>query len=328
MDRPGVNFIFNSDEVIESGSARLDKVISLYFSENDDVEDLSRSKVSRFIKQGFVKLDEQISSKASKLVESGSVIQILVPTEEDSFLTPDPSVELDIIHEDRSILVVNKPAGLVVHPGAGNKNGTLANGLVAYLENQKNSPGGDSLRPGIVHRLDKDTTGLMVIAKSDRSFQKLQRQFLPPRTIHRTYLALTRNIPALSDQTISAPIGRDRLNRLKMATRNDGKEAVTHWKIRKELKRGFLLELKLETGRTHQIRVHLAEFGAPIVGDSLYGEAYGSLPAEMQKITRDFGRQALHAESLKFIHPENQEEVSFVAPLPTGLKNLFNAYDK
>ncbi len=330
MDKAGLNFAFSCDEIIDEDHIRLDKAVSLYFSNKSDLEELSRSRASRLIKTGLVKVDGEVSKKSSKLVSPSSQIELVIPAEEESYLLPDSTVEFEIIDEKEAFLVINKPAGLVVHPGAGNKSGTLANGLVHYFGKNKVTAGGDFLRPGIVHRLDKETSGLMVISKSDSSFQSLQKQFSPPRTVKRSYLALTRKLPENpeSSNVIDAPIARDPNNRLRMAVREDGKPAVTQWTVRRELKKGYLLEVVLETGRTHQIRVHLAAFGAQIVGDRVYGESIGSLPGEVQKITRDFNRQALHAEKLSFLSPSDGGTVSYVAAPDNRMLSLIEAYDK
>ncbi len=330
MVEAGLNFAFSCDEIIDNDQIRLDKAVSLYFSNKSDLEELSRSRASRLIKSGLVKVDGEVSKKPSKLVGSISQIELVIPAEEETYLLPDPSVEFEIVDESGAFLVINKPAGLVVHPGAGNKSGTLANGLVHYFGKNKVTAGGDLLRPGIVHRLDKNTSGLMIISKSDSSFQNLQKQFLPPRTVKRSYLALTRKLPDNhhSSNTIDAPIARDPNNRLRMAVLNNGKPAVTHWNVRRELKKGYLLEIVLETGRTHQIRVHFTAFGAPIVGDLVYGEPIGSLPGEVQKITKDFNRQALHAEKLSFLNPGDGEAVSFTSTPDKRMLSLIEAYDK
>lgn len=244
-------------------------------------------------------------------------------------------IDLNIIHEDDYVLVINKPAGLVVHPGAGNWTGTLVNGLVSYLGDDVMDVGDES-RPGLVHRLDKDTSGLMVVAKTEEARAYLSDQ-LADRSMSRVYSALCWGTPPLPAMTFDAPIGRHLRDRLKMCVSGKGRDAVTHIK-RKALLAGGLLTLvdcHLETGRTHQIRVHMSHYGFPIVGDPTYGlqmtsgrargKEHGASPEQIEALL-GFPRQALHAHKLTFIHPETEEEVHFEAPLPYDYDALLKLF--
>ena len=227
-------------------------------------------------------------------------------------------IPLDILHEDSDILVINKPAGLVVHPGSGNPTGTLVNGLLAHDKNLSFLP-----RAGIVHRLDKDTSGIMVVAKTEPAYLDLVDQ-LKKRTVKRTYLALVVGVP-ISNKVIDEPIGRHPKIRTKQAVSKNGKEAITRISLKESYQLYSLLEVNLETGRTHQIRVHLAHIGFPIIGDPVYGGrkrfAAGS-SEKIMKIISEFKRQALHAYDLGLIHPKSSCEMSFRAPIPRDFTDL------
>ncbi|MCB0346949.1 MAG: RluA family pseudouridine synthase [Bdellovibrionales bacterium] len=306
-------------EVLES-AARSDEELGQWFSE----QAVTRSKLSRWISQGFVLNEQGGEVKAGQRIKRAVTLRLLPPVEAGPELEPDPSVKLNIVYEDGAVLVLNKQAGLVVHPGAGNANGTLVNGLLAYLGKELEGSGGES-RPGLVHRLDKDTSGLMVVAKTPRSYQRLVEQFVD-RSISRTYLALVGRDPK-GTNTINNPIGRDPNNRVKMACDVPGaKESITVWKIDTALKHGLLLRIKLQTGRTHQIRVHLRLRGAPVVGDPVYGLDESVVPS-LRSRARAFGRQALHAAELSFIHPESGERVDFVAPMPPDMAELVEEFN-
>ena len=227
------------------------------------------------------------------------------------------AIELDLRHEDEDVLVVNKPAGLIVHPGAGNPDGTLQNALLHYDPGLAGIP-----RAGLVHRLDKNTSGLMVVARSLRAHTSLVEQ-LSARTVHRQYEALVYG-PMVSGGRIDRPIGRHPVDRLKQAVREDGREAVTHYRVRERFRAMTLVECRLETGRTHQIRVHMAAVRHPIVGDLSYGNL--RLPkaatAELIEALRGFRRQALHAERLQFIHPASGKELAIEAKRPADMEAL------
>lgn len=327
---------------------RLDKALLTYFEsvpgtsrQQNDV--YSRSQVSRWIAEGYVSVNSEIETKPSFYPSLGQVISGSIPEPKTIAIQPDQTIILDIVYEDREILVINKPAGLVVHPGAGQQEKTLVHGLVFYLGDQLQKIG-DRLRPGIVHRLDKGTTGLMVMAKNEVAYQGLLKQFVPPRKICRTYLALVGALPtreSLEDgnlrghfrerqQTsgvINLPIGRHRVHRTKMAVVvQGGRDAQTRWKLQEAFADAFLLELTLDTGRTHQIRVHLQAVGASIIGDALYGYSLKNFPRELSTKIKHFGRQALHAAKLSFIHPVNQKEMHFEARIPADMVELIEMF--
>ncbi|MFZ3321230.1 MAG: RluA family pseudouridine synthase [Usitatibacter sp.] len=283
---------------------RLDQALARLLPEE------SRSRLARLIDEGHVLVDgAKVPGK--RKVKSGEAVEVLLaPRQEESAFRAE-AIALDIVHEDRDVLVVNKPAGLVVHPGSGNWAGTMLNALLHH------APGLEQLaRAGIVHRLDKDTSGLLVVAKTEPAQHSLAKQ-LAAHTVKRTYLALVRGKVARGG-TIEAPIGRDPKHRTRMAVVSGGKPAITHYRVRKALPAHTLLECRLETGRTHQIRVHLVSIRHPIEGDPVYaGRAKSSFP-----------RQALHAWKLEFDHPRTGEAVAFEAPLPADFAALLEALRK
>ncbi len=262
----------------------------------------SRAQAAKLIERGAVTVDGAPVRK-SILLASGSVLKIELP-QPDAGEPQEPAVEFAIAYEDSDLLVVDKPAGLVVHPGPGNRHGTLSQALAGR------AAGGDPERPGIVHRLDKDTSGLLVVARSDEVLRKLQ-EALQRREIVRRYTALVMGAPESDTGTIDAPLGRDRRNPENIAVRADGgRDAVTHFEIVEQVGARCLLHVNLETGRTHQIRVHLAAIGLPVCGDPQYG------------IAQDLGlaRQFLHASELSFRHPLSGEPISIASPLPDDLQ--------
>jgi len=230
-------------------------------------------------------------------------VDINVPEPEKSKLEAE-NIPLDIIYEDKDILVINKPRGLTVHPGAGNRSGTLVNALLHHCRDLSGIGGVE--RPGIVHRLDKDTSGILLVAKNDKAHQVLSAQF-KDRTIQKTYLAIVKGNPKKDEGTIAEPIGRHPVNRKKMAVSHKGREAVTHYKVLKRFKEYSLVELKPKTGRTHQLRVHLAHIGHSILGDPVYGKG---------------NAQLLHAYKIKFTHPRTEKELEFEAKLPDDMLKL------
>jgi 23S rRNA pseudouridine1911/1915/1917 synthase len=323
---------------------RLDNVLSRYLREEAEAAGgtipgsmlvPSRSKVAEWISRGFVKVNYQVATKPALRLEKGALLSVTTPPPRPLTLQPDPHVLFSVIYEDEHVLVVNKPAGLVVHPGAGQEDGTLVNGLLHYLGDRLRQVG-DSIRPGIVHRLDKDTSGLMVVAKSELAFAGLVQQFVPPRTITRKYLALTVSLPGAKAQgnklaelsgKIDGAIGRHPMHRKKMAVvARGGKEATTAWQVIEHLTLGYLLELTLTTGRTHQIRVHLQQMGAPIVGDPIYDSPVTNLPNPVRQSVKAFGRQALHARTLEFIHPISKEVARFDVSPPEDMCQLIEAF--
>jgi 23S rRNA pseudouridine1911/1915/1917 synthase len=238
--------------------------------------------------------------------------------EEPQLVDQAEDIPLEIIFEDEEIIVINKSTGLVVHPGSGNPDGTLVNALLAH-----DSSLGFLPRAGIVHRLDKDTSGLMVIAKKESSYLNLIEQ-LKARSVRRTYLAIVVGVP-ISNKTINAPIGRHPKIRTKQAINQNGKEAITRISVSESFKGYALLKVNLETGRTHQIRVHLSHIGYPIIGDSVYGARKQFAPGstdEIKTTISEFKRQALHAEELELIHPGTQNSISFEAKIPSDIARL------
>lgn len=289
-----------------------------------DEQAVSRSKLSRWIQNEFIACSGKALKPGMK-IKDPLVLKLFPPQEAGPELEADSSVEIDIVYEDAALIVLNKQPGLVVHPGAGNSSGTLVNGLIAYLGEELERSGGES-RPGLVHRLDKDTSGLMVVAKTARSYKRLVDQF-SDRSISRTYFALVGREPKGS-YTIENPIGRDPKNRIRMACDVPGaRNAVTHWAVERALTHGFLLRVSLETGRTHQIRVHLRHRGAAIVGDPVYGLVDSVVP-NLRGRANAFGRQALHAACLSFIHPDSEKKVEFVVEMPDDMLDLINDFDR
>lgn len=285
---------------------------------------VSRSKLGRWIAEGLVCAEGGQALKPGMRIKGQLALALVLVEEAGPELEPDPTIKLDIAFEDEALLVINKPAGLVVHPGAGNFHGTLVHGLLAYLK-QPVIAGGDAQRPGLVHRLDKDTSGLMVVAKTPASYRKLVSQFAD-RSIARSYLALTLREPR-GAETIDSPIGRDPRNRVRMACDVPGaREARTRWRVERRLKSGVMLTVELDTGRTHQIRVHLRARGAPIVGDPLYGLP-AEIPSRLKGRVAAFGRQALHAFKLSFLHPLSGARREFDAAPPRDMLDLIEAFD-
>jgi len=288
-------------------TCRLDKVLALSFP------DLTRSTIQRYIEGGGVSVNTHIIIKPKYKVGVGDAIHLLLSPGVPSHLIAQ-EMPLSIVYEDADLLVINKPAGLVVHPGAGHADSTLVNALLAHCGSSLSGIGG-VLRPGIVHRLDKDTSGLLVVAKNDPTHQGLSAQFqMDEKKIQRVYRAFIQGVMHPLSGTIAAPIGRSAHNRQKMAVRSSGgKEAVTHYRTVEVYKRASLVECRLETGRTHQIRVHLSHQKHPIIGDSVYGGQIKNIP---------FPRQALHAFQLSFTHPSSKEVMTFHAPMPQDMIDL------
>jgi 23S rRNA pseudouridine1911/1915/1917 synthase len=270
----------------------------------------SRSRLAKLIEQGHVRVDGASATTRLKLKSGESVEVELMPRPAETAFRAE-AIELTVVHEDDDVLVVDKPAGLVVHPGSGNWDGTLLNALLHH------APGAEHLpRAGIVHRLDKDTSGLLVVAKNETAQQALVRQ-LQARTVKRTYLAVVRGRVTRAG-SVDAPIGRHPVHRTKMAVVANGKPAVTHYRVREAFTAHTLLECDLETGRTHQIRVHLASIGHALEGDAAYA---GRAPRLLE-------RQALHAWKLAFEHPRTHELVRFESPLPRDFETLLETLRK
>lgn len=276
---------------------------------------LSRSRARRLIEQGAITLQGG-RAKASHRLRVGERVRACIPAPLEESLEPEP-IPLAIVHEDSDLLVVDKPAGLVVHPAGSHRGGTLVHALLNHCEDLSGI--GGVLRPGIVHRLDKGTSGLLVVAKSDSAHQALAEQFAR-HTIDREYLALVRGVPRADAGTIDAPIGRHRTDSKRFTTRarslRVARSARTHWRVEKRFRELTLLRVQLETGRTHQIRVHLASVGLPLAGDPTYGGG--------RSVSRSLGlqRQALHAALLGFDHPATGAHLRFHSDLPDDLASL------
>jgi len=305
------NFVVPEDMI----GQRVDKVLTQLCG------DYSRSTVQNWIKQGLVVLDEEVPKQKDK-VFGGEEIEIEVPEIRTGEWQPQ-DMNLNIVHEDEYMLVVNKPAGLVVHPGAGNPDGTLLNGLLHYLPENRSLA-----RVGIVHRLDKDTSGLMVVAKTEAARLGFTAQ-LVDHSLHREYLALV-NGRVISGNTIDEPIGRDKGDRRKMAINMMGKEAVTHYRVDERYRNHTLVRVQLETGRTHQIRVHMTHIGFPLVGDQTYGRRLaipGDCDPRLENELRSFKRQALHATRIEYEHPVTGEHEAWQHDMPEDMQALVDACD-
>ncbi len=299
---------------------RLDKALADYMAS------FSRSQIKEFIKAGqVIQLSGKTLDNPSYKVQKND--KVTVQYTEDSIEAPKPEkVAFDIIHEDDDILVINKPINLVVHPGAGNPSGTLVNGLIHHTDGQLSDVGGPE-RPGIVHRLDKDTSGLMIVAKNNAA-HKVLAEDIKERKVKRFYDALVWGVPMERENTISTFYGRSPHDRVKMAVLDEGKDAVTHYTVKKPVGLHFsLIECQLETGRTHQIRVHMNHIGHGVIGDQSYkpqnlSALYKRIhPTQKEAINR-FKRQALHASHISFEHPTSKEELHFTAPMPSDFLNL------
>ena len=306
-------------EILEgaiSTSGRLDKALA-------DATELSRERVKALIADGMVEVDGRTATSASAKVADGATFAIHIPPPSDPQAHPQ-DIPLDIVFEDEHLVVVDKPAGMVVHPAAGNADGTLVNALLHHCKGQLSGIGGVA-RPGIVHRIDKDTSGLLVVAKSDAAHEGLAKQFAD-HSMERAYLAVCGGHPKSPQGTISGRIGRSDRDRKKMAVLPDdatrGKHAVTHYKLLEKLDNCSLVECRLETGRTHQVRVHLASIGNALLGDPVYGRTPAPLRDTLKRL--DFRRQALHAAVLGFIHPVTGNALSFSSELPSDMAELID----
>ena len=298
--------------------------------------DLSRSRIQRLIQDGAVHVDGAVA-KRSHAVRAGESVTVEVPAPQPTELVAE-DIPLAILYEDDQLIAIDKPPGLVVHPAPGHPSGTLVNALLHYVRDLEGVGVGGELRPGIVHRLDRDTSGVLLVAKTDRAHQMLSRQ-MRRRSLRKEYLALVAGVPRVRKGEVALAIGRDPKDRKRMkAVRPTGeslpagvREARTLFEIERDwFPLGLtLLRCRLVTGRTHQIRVHLSAAGLPIVGDPVYGRArYAKLPnGPLKARLQEFPRQALHAERIAFHHPVSQELIEVVAPLPKDLQELLRAID-
>ena len=286
-------------------SERIDRFLA------HQLADLSRSRIQVLIDDGYVTVNDVICNNKKDLIKAGDRIQLIIPVATPLDLIAQ-EILLDVLYEDEHLIVINKPAGLVVHPAAGHADGTLVNALLAHCTELSGING--TQRPGIVHRLDKDTSGVIVVAKSDRAHQDLQAQ-IQAKTAQREYLAIVRGVPKSDSGVIDAPIARHKSDRKKMAVVDDGRKAITHWQIMERLGHYTLVKFDLETGRTHQIRVHSAHMGWAIAGDPVYGHPN-------KEISQYIIGQALHAWRLTFTHPVSGELIQNIAPLPEGFEKL------
>lgn len=295
--------------IAEMENVRLDAYIA------QKCENLSRTMIQKLIEDGEILVNGQ-EKKISYKTKQGDVIEIHIPEAKEINLKAQ-DIPLDVVYEDDDIIVVNKPKGMVVHPANGNPDGTLVNAVMSLCKGSLSGIGGE-IRPGIVHRLDKDTSGLIIIAKNDVAHINLSKQ-IKDRQVKKIYIALVKGNVSENEATVNMPIGRSTKDRKKMAVRKDGKEAITHFKVLKRYGKYTLLELKIDTGRTHQIRVHMAEIGHPVVGDIIYSNGKNEFGIE---------GQMLHAKSLDFQHPVTGKQIHLEAELPKYFEEILSKLDK
>ena len=295
--------------IAEMENVRLDAYIA------QKCENLSRTMIQKLIEDGEILVNGQ-EKKISYKTKQGDVIEIHIPEAKEINLKAQ-DIPLDVVYEDDDIIVVNKPKGMVVHPANGNPDGTLVNAVMSLCKGSLSGIGGE-IRPGIVHRLDKDTSGLIIIAKNDVAHINLSKQ-IKDRRVKKIYIALVKGNVSENEATINMPIGRSTKDRKKMAVRKDGKEAITHFKVLKRYGKYTLLELKIDTGRTHQIRVHMAEIGHPVVGDMIYSNGKNEFGIE---------GQMLHAKSLDFQHPVTGKQIHLEPELPKYFEEILSKLDK
>jgi 23S rRNA pseudouridine1911/1915/1917 synthase len=303
--------------VIQDDGNRLDRALATHLSEH------SRSFLAKLIEDGKVMLGGAVASRPSVRVSAGQIASLDVPPPS-LYSAESQDIPLAVLFEDDALIVVDKPAGLVVHPSAGHADRTLVNALLFHVDDLSGI--GGELRPGIVHRLDKDTSGVMVIAKNDAAHRKLSAAW-GTEAVRKEYIAIVYGTPQKSDGTIDAPIARDPRNRKRMAIVAGGRRAVTDYAVIEELRHASVIRCRLHTGRTHQIRVHLKSIGHPIIGDPVYaGPQWRGIPdKKLQKVIASFGRQALHAAVLVIPHPVTDAAMEFTASLPEDMVRLMEA---
>ena len=320
--------IYYKEVTSDFDGSRLDKFLQY------QIKEISRTKLQDLIREGYIKKNKIVINESSKKINLGDLIEVKIPVPKEAHIKPN-KIPLEILYEDNDIILINKSPGVVVHPGAGNYENTLVNGLLFYCKNNLSNVGG-KLRPGIVHRIDKDTSGVIVIAKNDFSHANLAKQF-SDHSIKRTYEALVWGSLRPSKGRVNANIGRSIKNRQLMSVRKDkGKVAITNYKTLKifantNLPKISLIECELETGRTHQIRVHMNFKGNPIVGDRSYGKSqkkFKKIDIIVESKINNFKRQALHAKSLGFIHPKTGKVLFFKAPKPKDFDDLVKTLTK
>jgi len=320
--------IFNINESEDISVLRLDKFLQ------SKLKDFSRTKIQSLIKDGNIKINDKLIYESAKKIKFNDKIEVNFPPVKNTQIKPYKMI-LDIQYEDDDIIIINKPPGIVVHPGAGNFEKTIVNGLLYHYENKLSNIGG-KLRPGIVHRIDKDTSGIIVVAKNDFTHSNLSKQF-SDHTIERTYEAIIWGSLRPSKGKINEKISRSIKNRQLMAvSKNKGKKAITNYKTIKtfsnsNLPKISLIECKLETGRTHQIRVHMSYKGNPILGDKSYGKSkkkFKNINPDVEKDINNFNRQALHAKSLGFVHPKTKKQIFFEGKKPKDFEMLIKNLEK
>ena len=303
----------------DEAGERLDVFVSRW------LPDVTRSRVQNLLSEGMILVDGK-TVKAGYKLKTGNVVQVVLPQLKELSAEPE-AMDLEILYEDDDLAIVNKPRGLVVHPAAGHESGTLVNGLLHHFQGKLSGING-VMRPGIVHRIDKDTSGLLVICKSDRAHQGLS-DLLKDHDIERVYHAVVHGSFSKTEGTVDAPIGRMDSDRKKMCVRADGRRAITHYRVLEQYDGFSYVELRLETGRTHQIRVHMRSIGHPLLGDEVYGAAKENTKLEKMLKGKDFWPgQILHAKVLGFVHPVSGKYIEFNSELPAYFQTVLEYLQK